>query len=145
MRHTRRDCVARKGIGMGRGNARQWAMTAGLAMIVAACGRGDDGAEVAGTEVVPSTAETIAAPTTVTAPATTTQVNYVVQSGDSLSVIAGRFGVTTKALADFNAISDVNSIVVGQELSIPPTTLASATDAPATEASGEATTTVAAG
>ncbi len=120
-------------------------MTAGLAMIVAACGRGDDGAEVAGTEVVPSTAETIAAPTTVTAPATTTQVNYVVQSGDSLSVIAGRFGVTTKALADFNAISDVNSIVVGQELSIPPTTLASATDAPATEASGEATTTVAAG
>ncbi|MEZ5227626.1 MAG: LysM domain-containing protein [Acidimicrobiales bacterium] len=78
---------------------------------------------MAGTEVTaPST--TAPAPTTVPPPPTTVQVNYVVQSGDSLSVIASRFGVSTQALADFNAISDVNSIVVGQELSIPPTTVA---------------------
>ena len=112
---------------MGRGTAQRLAMIVGLALTVAACGRGDDGAAVAGVEITaPSTTETVV-PSTTTTP-TTTQVNYVVQSGDSLSVIASRFGVSTQQLADFNAISDPNSIVVGQELSIPPTTVAPSTE-----------------
>ncbi len=117
---------------MGRGKTQRWATAVGIALVITACGRGGDGAEVAGTEVTNSTVTTVAAPTTVPPPPTTMQVNYVVQSGDSLSVIASRFGVSTKELADFNAITDVNSIHVGQELSIPPTTIAS----PSTSAAG---------
>lgn len=99
-------------------------MAASIALVVAACGRGDDGADVAGVEVTASTTAAPIAETTTTVPPPTTQLNYVVQSGDSLSVIASRFGISTDELANFNAISDVNSIVVGQELSIPPTTVA---------------------
>ncbi len=109
---------------MGRGKAQRLAMLGGIALALAACGRADDGADVAGVEVTPSSVSTTVAPSTTPPPPTTTQVNYVVQSGDSLSVIASRFGVSTQELADFNAITDVNSIVVGQELSIPPTTVA---------------------
>lgn len=66
---------------------------------------------------------------TVTAPSTEstsstrpTQLTYIIQPGDSLSLIAERFGVDARALADFNAIADLNAIKVGQELSIPPAT-----------------------
>ena len=66
----------------------------------------------------------------------------VYRPGDRLveSELAERFGVSTKELADFNAIADVHAIQVGQELAIPPTTAA-----PATTASTAATTTSAAG
>lgn len=107
---------------MGRGTAHRWTLAAGLILVISSCGRADDGADVAGTEQTAPTVAAVASTTTPPPPPATTQVAYVVQSGDSLSVIAGRFGVSTKALADFNAITDVNSIVVGQELSIPPTT-----------------------
>ncbi len=112
---------------MGRGKAQRLAMLGGIAVALAACGRGDDGADVAGVEVTAPPASSTIAPATTVPPPTTTQVNYVVQSGDSLSVIASRFGVSTQALADFNAITDANSIVVGQQLSIPPVTIASST------------------
>lgn len=107
---------------MGRGTAHRWTLAAGLILIISSCGRADDGAEVAGTEQTSPTVVTAPSTTLPPPPPPTTQVNYVVQSGDSLSVIASRFGVSTKELADFNAITDVNAIVVGQELSIPPTT-----------------------
>ena len=96
-----------------------------LGVFASACGRGGDGAEVAGTDVTQATtattATTVPPPTTTTVP---TQVTYVVQSGDSLSVIASRFGVPVADLANFNAITDVDSLQVGQQLAIPPTTVA---------------------
>lgn len=45
---------------------------------------------------------------------------YEIQPGDTLSVIAERFGISTAALADANGITDVNTIKPGQELTIPP-------------------------
>ncbi|MBR1835849.1 MAG: LysM peptidoglycan-binding domain-containing protein [Kiritimatiellae bacterium] len=45
---------------------------------------------------------------------------YVVQSGDILGRIAQKHGVSTKALAEANGISDPSKIRVGQKLKIPP-------------------------
>jgi competence protein ComEC len=42
-----------------------------------------------------------------------------VQSGDTLSAIAARYGISTEALAEANSIADPNSISVGQVLVIP--------------------------
>jgi LysM repeat protein len=95
-------------------------------VVVSACGRTDPGTDVAGVSQTP-VAETVATLPATTAPPPTTQVTYVIQSGDTLSIIASRFGVSTKALADFNAITDVDKIGVGQLLAIPPTTLESTT------------------
>ena len=44
---------------------------------------------------------------------------YVVKSGDSLSKIAGRYGVSVKKLMEFNKISNINKIYVGQKVKIP--------------------------
>lgn len=46
---------------------------------------------------------------------------YTVQPGDTLGIIAARFGVTVDALAAANGILDVNLIDVGQVLAIPGT------------------------
>ena len=70
--------------------------------------------------------------TTTTTPPPPTQVTYIIQSGDSLSVIAERFGVPTALLAEFNAIGDVNSIKVGQEIRIPPADQATTSSEPTT-------------
>ncbi|MGB8212042.1 MAG: LysM peptidoglycan-binding domain-containing protein [Anaerolineales bacterium] len=45
--------------------------------------------------------------------------SYVVQSGDILSAIAEKYSVSLQALAQANHIADVNSLVVGQTLTIP--------------------------
>jgi LysM repeat protein len=45
---------------------------------------------------------------------------YVVQSGESLSMIAAQYGVTVEAIMAANSLDDPNTIVVGQELLIPP-------------------------
>jgi LysM repeat protein len=45
---------------------------------------------------------------------------HVVQSGESLSMIAAQFGVTVEAIMAANSLDDPNTIVVGQELLIPP-------------------------
>ncbi len=47
-------------------------------------------------------------------------LEYVVQTGDTLSAIAQEFGVTVAALAEFNEIANPNLISVGQRLLIPP-------------------------
>ena len=45
---------------------------------------------------------------------------HVVQSGESLSMIAAQYGVSIEAILAANALDDPNTIVVGQELLIPP-------------------------
>ncbi|MCX7819387.1 MAG: LysM peptidoglycan-binding domain-containing protein [Kiritimatiellae bacterium] len=44
---------------------------------------------------------------------------YVVQPGDSLSKIAARHGVSTRELAELNAITDPNKLRAGQKLLLP--------------------------
>lgn len=45
---------------------------------------------------------------------------HVVQTGESLSMIAAQYGVSIEAIMAINALDDPNTIVVGQELLIPP-------------------------
>ncbi len=45
---------------------------------------------------------------------------HIVQSGESLSTIAADFGVSMEAIMAANSLDDPNTIVVGQELLIPP-------------------------
>ena len=46
-------------------------------------------------------------------------VSHVVRSGETLSGIAARYGSSSRAIASANGITDVNKIVVGQQLSVP--------------------------
>ena len=48
---------------------------------------------------------------------------YTVVSGDVLSGIAIRFGVTVAQIQDWNSIKNANVISVGQKLTIYPTVL----------------------
>ena len=57
---------------------------------------------------------------TPTVTATPTPIIYVVQAGDSLSEIAGEFGVTVEDLAMANDIADPARISIGKVLKIPP-------------------------
>jgi LysM repeat protein len=52
--------------------------------------------------------------TTVSGPKT-----YVIQRGDTLAIIAQKYGITVDALIKANNITDPNSILVGQSLTIP--------------------------
>ena len=45
---------------------------------------------------------------------------HIVQSGESVSMIAAQYGVTVEAILAANSLDDPNTIVVGQELLIPP-------------------------
>lgn len=96
--------------------------------VIAGCGRSGDPEEE--TTSTSSTVTTVAAtvPTTAATTTTTTRAqSYIVQSGDSLSIIAQQFGISTDKLADFNAIANSDSIQVGQELAIPPADAATST------------------
>jgi len=62
-------------------------------------------------------AEPTAAPTATLDPAN--QQIYTIQSGDSLSAVAGRFGTTVDAIMKANELTDPNVIFVGQRLIIP--------------------------
>jgi LysM repeat protein len=44
---------------------------------------------------------------------------YIVQPGDNLLAVAGRFGVSLTDLANANGISNINIVNVGDELIIP--------------------------
>jgi len=79
----------------------------------------------------PPASEATAVPSA--APAAGTELEYVVQSGDTLSRIATRFGVSTRALAEANGISDINLITVGSRLRIPAAGAAQPTGLPAAE------------
>jgi len=45
---------------------------------------------------------------------------YIVQPGDTLNVIAGRYGVSSNAIASASNLTDINLLEVGQVLVIPP-------------------------
>lgn len=57
-------------------------------------------------------------PTPTPAPAATPET-YTVKEGDSLSSIANGFGLTSKQVADYNGITDPNSLQIGQVIKIP--------------------------
>lgn len=63
------------------------------------------------------TAQTPAAPAP--APAQPQVQTYTVQEGDTMSGIANKYGMTSTELANYNAITDVNSLHIGQVLKIP--------------------------
>lgn len=50
---------------------------------------------------------------------TTTPTIYVVKKGDTMSAIAQKHGTTARALADYNGITNMNALKVGQKLKIP--------------------------
>ncbi len=54
-----------------------------------------------------------------TSPAPTTSGLYVVQRGDTLSVIAARHGTTVQRLVQMNGLTNPNLIIVGQRLAVP--------------------------
>ncbi len=56
---------------------------------------------------------------TFTPTVTPTPVIYAIQRGDTLGVVAARFGVTVAALQETNGIADPRSLRIGQELIIP--------------------------
>lgn len=70
--------------------------------------------------------------------------SYVVQSGDSLSKIAAKVGVTSREIAELNNIKDANKIRVGQKLVLPsyaqavPQSAAKPAAAPAKKAAAKA-------
>lgn len=143
----------------GGGRWRTVALAVGVALLIAGCGRSapegasqqteTDGVEPQAAGIQFSTADSIVAPaplTTTTTIATTTTVGaagtYVVEAGDTLSVVAEQFGISTQQLSDANGITDVNSIQPGQELIIPAPTVP---PAPAETTPAETTTTAAGG
>ncbi|MFA5689418.1 MAG: LysM peptidoglycan-binding domain-containing protein [Kiritimatiellales bacterium] len=56
---------------------------------------------------------------------------YSVQKGDTLSVIAAKYGTTWKKLADYNGLTNPNQLRVGQKLNIPGALSAKSTTAAA--------------
>lgn len=80
--------------------------------------------DIAGVQV--TSANTVVLPGSTTVVTQTTQTTtvaaattYEVQPGDTLSVIAERFGVSIEAISRANNITDVDEIKPGQELVIP--------------------------
>jgi LysM repeat protein len=100
----------------------------------------------------PAPAETTnTATTSVVAPAApvasasipTGGLDYVVQAGDTLSLIAGRYGLDWRQLATANQITNVNLIEVGQVIRLPGVTSTTASAAPNPVVSQPVTTTAA--
>jgi LysM domain/Lamin Tail Domain len=64
----------------------------------------------------------------------TTAVNYTIKAGDSLSMIAANFGISTSALMQANGLTNPNLLTVGQVIVIPPPDLTSSASVVATPA-----------
>ncbi len=94
-----------------------------VAVIVEANGLGDPNLIVAGAVLSIGAGLAPAAPATA-APQPAPATQHTVAPGETLAVIAAQYATTASALAALNGIDDVNTVVIGQQLSIPsaPTT-----------------------
>jgi len=84
----------------------------------------------------PAPAEADASPVATTAPGA--EEVYVVQAGDSLLAIAGRYGVSMQAIMDANNLTDPDFVFSGQRLIIPRADAAAAAPSPTAAASATA-------
>jgi LysM repeat protein len=114
---------------MGRRRGRIVALSAAVALVMTACGDGEDDADGAEPTGAPTATATMPAetatdrPEPTTEPETTTEPaveTYEVQQGDTLSEIAQRLGTTVDAIVEANGIDDPSRIFPGDELVIPP-------------------------
>lgn len=64
-------------------------------------------------------------------------MNYTIQSGDTLSTLARRFGTTVQAIAQANGITDPNRIRAGQTLQLPEAPGTNASPGPAQPSGGQ--------
>jgi LysM repeat protein len=114
------------------GDARHRRATAAvIACLLAACGGRSPARSAPPATTLP------AAVTTTTS--TIAPTRYTVAAGDTLTGIAGRFGVSVAAIAAANHLTDLNTLTQGQELVIPPappTPPVKLTITPATAAAG---------
>ena len=51
----------------------------------------------------------------------TDELTYIIQSGDTIGIIANQFGVDAESLISYNSLANPNLLEVGQVLRIPPT------------------------
>jgi N-acetylmuramoyl-L-alanine amidase len=110
-----------------------------LPVVAGACGSSSATAE----PTMPPLLTTTTTSTTVYVPTTVPQVtSYVVQAGDTLSKIAGRFGVKAADIMALNGITKPDHIERGQKLKIPPPSADPTTSAKPT---GKSTTSTAGG
>ena len=93
------------------------AVLVGVPLVVAACGRTDEGEAVL-PPIATTTTTTISLTTT-----TIVQTFYEIQQGDTLGNIAHNFGVSLEELMTVNSIPDANDIQAGQRIQIPPSTV----------------------
>jgi LysM repeat protein len=78
-------------------------------------GSGSDEEPISGEPETPAPAP---APVTPSAPVSNS-ISYTVEEGDTMSGIANKYNMTSAELAQFNGITDVNSLRIGQVLKIP--------------------------
>ena len=80
----------------------------------------------------------LVAPTTTTVPPPTTrpQINYQVQRGETLTVIARRFGVSIDSIVAANHLADEDQVAEGQLLVVPPSPPVAIVITPATTTTG---------
>ena len=71
------------------------------------------------TAVASATAEVTPSPVSTPTPQPSPFSEYLVQAGDTLSSIAGKFGTTADELARINGITDPNTLDIGQKLQVP--------------------------
>jgi LysM repeat protein len=98
------------------GNRVGWLAVVAVLVPVSVAACGDDSGSAGTLPPLLTTTTT----TTLLVTTTTTVTYYVVQSGDTLSKIANRFGVSQADLMAANGITDPDHVEKGQELKIPP-------------------------
>ncbi|MGI9052043.1 MAG: LysM peptidoglycan-binding domain-containing protein [Ilumatobacteraceae bacterium] len=99
-----------------------------VTVLVASCSNDNDGSDGTLADI-----QTTTILTTAPVPVTTQARFYEVQSGDTLTKIAGSFGLPAEAIMQANAITDPNRIFIGQILILPlPSEVTTTTTVPVT-------------
>lgn len=94
------------------------------ALLLAACGGDDEPTQAERPDEVP-TAEVLGeqvtqpTPTAIVATSAPSALVHTVAAGDTMGIIAQRYGVTVDAIAEANDIENVDVLSIGQELKIP--------------------------